>query len=178
VIQARERGLSFADILRTISPTSSIDNLRKVWQRRSYYKSLAAAGTQASRENGRRSEFGSIEKRMYVWFIVLSNRGRKHIPFTISLLQEQARKLSDKIGVRNFKASRSWVQWGPQRQYLESVVLHGAGGSVNLEEAEKRMATVRGRLQDCQPENIFNMDKTEIFYRCLRNRSFFFAEQR
>jgi len=37
VIEARERGLSFPDILRTIDPSSSIDNLRKVWQRLNHY---------------------------------------------------------------------------------------------------------------------------------------------
>ena len=78
----------------------------------------------------------------------------------------------------NFKASWSWVQRRTQRQNLASVILHGAGGSVNLEEAEERMATIRGLLQDFQPENIFNMEETGLFYRCLPNRSFVPAEQR
>jgi len=37
-MEERERELSFPDILGTIAPSSSIDNLRKVWQRRNYYK--------------------------------------------------------------------------------------------------------------------------------------------
>jgi len=88
----------------TIAPSSSIDNLRKVWQRRNHYNSLAAAGTRASRANGRGSDFGSIDARTYDWFLLLSRRGRKRIPFTISLLQEKARKLADELGVPNFKA--------------------------------------------------------------------------
>ena len=36
MIEARERGLSFPDILRTITPSSFIDSLRKVWQRRNH----------------------------------------------------------------------------------------------------------------------------------------------
>ena len=63
-MQARDRGLSFTDILRTIAPSSYIDNLRKVWQRRSHYKSLDAASQRVSLENGRGSHFGSIDKRM------------------------------------------------------------------------------------------------------------------
>jgi len=80
--------------------------------------------------------------------------------------------------VPNFKASRSWVQRWTQRHNLTSVVLHGAGGSVNLEVTEERMATIRGIFQDFQPENIFNMDGTGLFYRCLPKRSFVPAEQR
>ena len=71
VIQARERGLSFPDILRTISPSYSMENLRKVWRRRNHYTSLAAAGTRASRENGGGSQFGSMDKRMNDWSLSL-----------------------------------------------------------------------------------------------------------
>jgi len=70
------------------------------------------------------------------------------------------------------------VQRWTKRHNLTSVVLHGAGGSVNLEEAEERMATIQGLLQDFEPENIFHMDETRIFYRCLPNRSFVPAKQR
>jgi len=115
---------------------------------------------------------------MYDWFLLLSRRGRKRTPFTISLLQEKARRLADELGVPNCKASRSWVQRWVQRHNLTSVVLYGAGGSVNLEEAEERMATIRGLLQDFEPENIFVMNETGFFYRCLPNRSFVPAEQR
>jgi len=38
LMEERVRGLSFPDILGTIAPSSSIDNLRKVWQRRNHYK--------------------------------------------------------------------------------------------------------------------------------------------
>ena len=70
------------------------------------------------------------------------------------------------------------MQRWTKRHNLTSVVLHGAGGSVNLEEAEERMATIQGLLQDFEPENIFHMDETRIFYRCLPNRSFVPAKQR
>ena len=40
------------------------------------------------------------------------------------------------------------------------------------------MEAVRGLLQDLPPENIFNMDETGLFYRCLPNRSFVPVEQR
>ena len=71
VIQARERGLSFPDILRTISPSYSMENLRKVWRKRNNYTSLAAAGTRSFRENGGGSEFGSMDKRIYDWSLSL-----------------------------------------------------------------------------------------------------------
>ena len=126
-MQARDRGLSFTDILRTIAPSSYIDNLRKVWQRRSHYKSLDAASQRVSLENGRGSHFGSIDKRMYDWFLLFSRRGRERILFTISLTKEKARQQEDQLGVCNFKASRSWVQRWTQRHDLKSVVLHRAG---------------------------------------------------
>ena len=75
VIEARERGLSFPDILRTIAPSSFIDNLCKVWQRRNHCKSLAAAGTRASRANGLGSDFGSIDARMTIGFFYCQGVG-------------------------------------------------------------------------------------------------------
>jgi len=94
------------------------------------------------------------------------------------MLQEKARRLADELREPNFKALWSWVQRWTQRHNLTSVVLHGAGGSVNLEEAEEWMATIQGLLQDFEPENIFNMDETGLFYRWLPNRSFVPAKQR
>ena len=66
-----------------------------------------------------------------------------------------------------------WSQWHD----LKSVVPHGAGGSGNMEEAE-RMATTRGLLQEFQTENTCDMNETGFFYHCLSNRSFVPAEQR
>lgn len=40
------------------------------------------------------------------------------------------------------------------------------------------MAKIRETLQDIQPDDVFNMDETGLFFQCLPNRSRIAAEQR
>lgn len=79
--------------------------------------------------------------------------------------------------MKSFCASRRWVQRWTQRHSLASVALHGAGGSVHRAEAAARMTDIPGLHHDLDPENIFNMNETGLFYRCLPNRSFVPVEQ-
>jgi len=57
------------------------------------------------------------------------------------------------------------------------VILHGAGGSVDVAEAEERMSDIRAQLQEFTVHNIFNMDETGLFFGCLPNPSFAPADQ-
>jgi len=170
--------MSFVSIRSTVAPAASIENLRKVWERRSQYKAAAASGVRLDRRSAHGSHFDALDKRLYDWFLLLSRWGRKRIPFTISLLQEKARRIGEELGLDGFGASRGFVQAWARHHNLASVVLHGSGGSVDIGEAEKRMSDIRAQLQDFEADKIFNMDETGLFYRCLPNRSFVPADQR
>lgn len=52
--------------------------------------------------------------------------------------------------------------------------LHGEAADIDLSEAETKMNVVRQELAEAKykPENIFNMDETGLYYRCLPNRSY------
>lgn len=130
------------------------------------------------RSSARGSTFAALDKRLYDWFLLLTRRGRKRIPFTVSLLQEKALQLASELGVTGFTPSRGFVQGWARRQNVANVVLHCAAGSVNVSEAEEQMTTIRDQLEDFDAENVFNMDETGIFYRCLPNMSYVPSEQR
>jgi len=57
-------------------------------------------------------------------------------------------------------------------------VLHGSGASVYNREAWKRISDIRDQPQDFAAENIFNMEETGPFNRCLLNHFFFPSGQR
>jgi len=170
--------MSFVSIRSTVAPAESIENPRKVWERRSQYKSAAASGVRLDRRRAHGSHFNAVDKRLYEWFLLLSWRGRKRIPFTISLLQEKAGQIGKELGLDGFGASQGFVQAWARRHNLASVVLNGSGGSVNIGETEKRMSEIRAQLQDFQADKIFNMDETGPFRQCLPNRSLVPADQR
>ena len=56
----------------------------------------------------------------------------------------------------------------------QSVRLHGEAGDVNLKEADKKMDEVRTALKEkgYTRENIFNMNESGLFYRCMPNRTY------
>jgi len=77
-----------------------------------------------------------MDQHLYDWLFLLIRRGRKRIPMNISRLQEMSRKLREELGLDEFGASRGFVQAWARRHNLASVVLHGAGGPVDVAEAD------------------------------------------
>jgi len=83
---------------------------------------------------------------------------------TIEVLETRARKFFTDLGIEGFVGSPGFIQRWASRPRLKSVKLWGQAGSAAeaVRKGERRMAEIWSDLADCDPENIYNMDETDL----------------
>jgi len=173
VINALEKGDSYVRIQETLSPEATRDALRKTVERKRYYWEAAAKpGAILNGHSLRGCEYPELETRLYVWFCVLTARGRKRIPVTYAYVGCKAEEIAEDLDINCFKGSLGYVQGWAQRHQLVNVRLHGAAGPVDMDEARLRMTAIRSTLETFDPEFIYSMDETGFFYLAVPSTSF------
>ena len=83
--------------------------------------------------------------------------------------------MAEQMGLVDFKSSDGWFRgWKWRHEIRNSVRLHGEAGDVDLADAEVTMAELRKTLTEggYDPEEIFNMDESGLFYRCMPKRTY------
>jgi len=161
VINAHEKGDSYARIQETLAPEATRDAVRKTVERKRYYREAAAKpGAMLNRHSLRGCKYFELHKRLYVWFCVLTERGRNRIPVTYAYVGRKAEEIAAYLDINGFKGSLGYVQGWAQRHQLVNVRLHGAAGSVDMDEARLRTTVIRSTLETFDPEFIYNMDES------------------
>ena len=78
--------------------------------------------------------------------------------------------------LENFEAGQKYVSLLLKRRELKSIGLHGEAAdgdaALRLPSTINRLAELDRIIGEYEPKNIFNMDETGIFYRCLPNRTY------
>ena len=75
-------------------------------------------------------------------------------------------------------ASEGWGQKFAIKMILTSVTLHGEEGNVVPKDHTKRMEELRSLALEYGPAKTYNMDETELFYKCLPNRGYVELEKK
>jgi len=112
-----------------------------------------------------------MDKRLYVWFCLLTARGRKRIRVTYAYVGPKAEESATDLDINCLKASLGYVQGWAQRHQLVNVRLHGTAGSVDMDEAWLRMTAICRGLETFDPELIY-MDETGLFHLSVPSTSF------
>lgn len=103
-------------------------------------------------------------------------------PLAIARSHIQARALveAERRGIDGFKASDGWFcNWRKRNGIGPSLRLYGEAGDVSYLQFEEEMAKLREQLeeQNFEPDNIFNMDETGLFYRAMPARTYLAADE-
>jgi hypothetical protein len=77
-----------------------------------------------------------------------------------------------RLKLGTFNASERWAKNVVQRHGMKSVTLHGEGGSVDVAAIAAGIERLRSTLRDYDPENIYNVDETGLFYKLLPKRTY------
>jgi hypothetical protein len=132
-------------------------------------KDYAAIKTNAG-DGGRKRhavlEYPEMEAALVYWTNDFLSRGAI---LSTDLIKLQARKISDLIGIPaeqqlKFSNASGWIDSFKNRHQIRSVVCHGEAGSVDVEAVRKDCERLRPIIGAYKDNNIFNADKSAIFY--------------
>ena len=124
-----------------------------------------------------RSRQRDLDDAVYKWFQEMRKPTFRCKPLAIARSHIQARALveAEKRGITGFRASDGWFSnWRKRNGVGPSLRLYGEAGDVSYLQFEAEMAKLREQLeeQNFEPDNIFNMDETGLFYRAMPARTY------
>jgi len=91
----------------------------------------------------------------------------------MAVLRTRAEENAAHLGVSNFSASSGFIRRWAKRHNLVNIFLWVTGGwaEADVVASKQRMAEIREQLAEYDPEQIYNMDETSLYFRCLPNRA-------
>ena len=115
----------------------------------------------ADRKHLRGPQYEDIDSTTYDWYSLARQR---LVPVSGPMLQEEALIVASRLGIKDFKASNSWLGRFKERHNIKQLVVSGESGDVNEETVtawrERPVTLVRGY----SPEDIWNEDETGCFF--------------
>jgi len=178
LIEIKDAGHSLAQTLAMFSLNISPSAAWHIYRKGSEYKRRAAASEELSAPRLRRSYFESVSQSLWRWYRTLQRVGGRHLPVSGGLLEARARQIATDLGVTGFKGSPYLIQNWAARHKLQNVTLWGQGGSADIEAVAASISEIRAQLEAYPAEQIYNMDETGLFYRCIPNQAYVEAGQR
>ena len=127
-----------------------------------------------------KSKQKDLDDAVYKWFHEMRNPSFRCKPLSIARAHIQARAFleADLQGITYFKASDGWFRnWKKRCGVGASIRLHGEAGDVDVSGFVPAMNDLRSSLSVYDPENIFNMDETGLFYRAMPARTYLAANE-
>jgi len=121
-----------------------------------------------------------VDRELRRWYSMVSGLEEDSVPPTMVVLRAQAEEISVHLGVFNFFASAGFIRRCAKRHNLVSVSPWGTGGSAakDAEASMQRMAENRADLSAYDPQQIYNMDETGLYFLCLPSRAYVTAGSR
>ena len=110
------------------------------------------------------SQYGELNDLLHEWF---SNARARGMVVSGSLLQEKALQLVKEMGHDGFSASNGWLQSWRSRFNVKAALLSGEAADVREEDVTNWMERLPTLYEGYEPCNIFNADKTGLFFRAL-----------
>ena len=97
----------------------------------------------------------------------------RHINMSGPLLKEKALKCASELGVENFKASNGWLDSFLKWNNTVFRVQSGERGEVDSDVVKNWKEHIQSVCEGYAPSNLFNMDKTGLFYRDTTMSTYF-----
>ncbi|GBO16548.1 Tigger transposable element-derived protein 4 [Araneus ventricosus] len=89
-------------------------------------------------------------------------------------MQDKAVEFAKTLGYPDFKASAVWLDKFKKRHGLTQKSICGESADVPEEVCDCWMQKIPETLQEFSPQNIFNADKTGLFFKCLPTKTLAF----
>ncbi|XP_025191174.1 tigger transposable element-derived protein 6-like [Melanaphis sacchari] len=117
--------------------------------------------------------FEQVERDLYKWFI---NSRLKSLPISGPILQTEATKLAENLGISDFKASNGWLDRFKRWHNIICKQINGEANDVNQDTVENWKRKLSVLIKGYEAKDIYNADETGVFFQ--RNPYQVFSEIR
>lgn len=123
---------------------------------------------QAGLRRKKKVAFPDIEEALTIW---VYNAIRNNLTITDNILSTKALGFAFLLKEDKFKGSNGWIDSFKKWHNLKLYSVHGELASAPLEDLDAMRDKLRQTLKDYDPENIFNCDKTGLFWKMKPSRT-------
>ena len=155
--------------------------IRKMWDKREEILERSSKMSLEAKEKTFRSSIGRfthLEDLLYIW---VDTMRRANLPVPPSLAIAKAKSIATSLSIpeADFKASWQWLSRFRVRRGLQKMLLHGEGAEVNKSDPELMMELeeLYSIIAQYDPENVYNMNETGLFYRLLPRYSLLMPDE-
>ncbi|KAL3682913.1 hypothetical protein R1sor_000935 [Riccia sorocarpa] len=120
---------------------------------------------------------GLTGNALSVWATKKFGVKERNVTLTDELVTDKAKKLyntvtHDNEGGKEFKFSHGWLNGFKKRYGIKSFVRHGEAASVEItKEVVRKIEELKRLIFEFDPEDVYNMDETGLFFRLEPSRS-------
>ena len=108
----------------------------------------------------------NLEQALFLWF---NDVRAKNAIINDDMLIEKAKTYGNQLGVQDFAYSKGWLQKFKKRHVISKHVAHGEADSADPVAVSQGRLQLQEDLATYDPQDIYNMDETGLFYRLLPN---------
>lgn len=133
--------------------------------------SISALNGKRSRE----SPYTNIDEALTKWFQQVRSAG---IPVSGPVLGEAAEKIANEMGMTEWKCSNGFLERFKKRHNISFKVISGESASVNPDTINDWINRMPDIINGYNPDDIFNMDETGLFYKVLPEKTLTFRGEK
>lgn len=153
-------------------PPSTVSTIIK--NRESVLKSHESIG--GDRKRSKICKYEDVDTAVLKWVKMLRD---KNMPVPGPLIKEKAMEYAERLGHEAFQASSGWLDKFKKRHEIVEKVISGESGCVSEADCSQWKATIlKSIVEEYEPDNIFNMDETGLFFKCLPNKTLTFKHDK
>ena len=150
---------------------------RKVWSKREDIRKRSALMSEEAKKKTFRASVGrftEVKNKLYLW---IDSMRRANLSVAPSLAILKPKKIAKELLIPHddFKASWQWFSRFRERREIQLLLLHGEEVEVDRENSDLVAALDKlyAIIAKYDPENVYNMDKTGLFFRLLPKSTLF-----
>jgi hypothetical protein len=167
VIQRSEKGLSARQIAKDMGVGKT--QIQGVLKKKDAIMKEYEGGVPSSRKRGcKTTGYEGINEMTWQWFKIARS---KHIPLSGPMIQEKAKEFAAEMGKPEFKASNGWLDAFRKRHGIGFSCLSGESVEIDDETVQAWQDRLPTLCSGFRPDDVFNLDETGLFYRCLPDKS-------
>ena len=116
-------------------------------------------------------KFPEVESAVLSW---LKRCMAKNVPISGPLIQREAERGAQKLGITTLKASNGWLQRFRQRNEVLFKSRSGEGADLDKDVVQRwKDETLPKKIENYEPQDILNADETDIFTVCFQPKAWF-----